>query len=194
MGNKVKYGLKNVYYAKATIAEDGSATYTKPVAWPGAVSLAMDPEGETSKFYADNVAYAQFSTNAGYTGTYESALIPDSFRKDILGEIEDANGVMLEDAGAAAGHFALLFQFEGDVEGTRHVLYNCVATRPSVSGSTTEESSDPQTESLEISCGSIYVEDIDKDVVKAKAKPDSLKYNTWFDSVYISSGVAVAGA
>lgn len=193
MGNKVKYGLKNVHYAKATIAEDGSATYTKPVAWPGAVNISMDPEGETSKFYADNVAYAQFSTNAGYAGTYESALIPDSFRKDILGEIEDANGVMIEDAGAAAGHFALLFQFEGDKEGTRHVLYNCVATRPSVAGGTTEESSEPQTEELEISCGSIYISALDKDVVKAKVPATSLKYGTWFDSVYISEGLAVAG-
>ena len=57
MANKIKYGLRSVYYAKATPATNGSLTYATPVAIPGAVNLSMEPQGETSPFYADNIVY-----------------------------------------------------------------------------------------------------------------------------------------
>lgn len=187
MANKVKYGLKNVHYAVATIATNGTATYGSPVAWPGAVNLSLDPEGDTNKFYADNIAYAQFATNAGYSGDFESALVPDSFKIACLGYATDSKGVLYEDAGAAVTPFALMFQFEGDQEGTRHVMYNCVATRPSVSGATKEDTTEPQTETCSIECASIYNAALAKDIVKASAAYSTTTtdpYYTWFDSVY----------
>lgn len=89
MPNKIKYGLKNVYYAVATIAADGSATYETPVAIPGAVSLSMEPQGENSPFYADNIVYWVGTSNTGYEGDLELALVIDAFKKDVLGYQED---------------------------------------------------------------------------------------------------------
>lgn len=183
--NKVKYGLKNVYFAKATIdPSTQTATYETPIRWPGAVSLSMDAEGESTKFRADNVDYWVGQSNNGYSGDFESALIPDDFRKEILGDIVDGNGLLIEDAGALTQEFALLFQFEGDQNATRHVLYNCTATRPSVSGSTTDEQIEPQTETLTLTAVAVHNASLDKDIIKARCNEGDTPYSTWFDAVY----------
>lgn len=184
MANRVKYGLKNVYYAKATIDSNNVATYGTPKPWTGAVSLSLDAEGGTTKFRADNIDYWVGQSNNGYSGDFESALIPDDFRKEILGDIVDDAGVMVEDASAKTVYFALLFQFEGDDKNTRHIMYKCSATRPSVSGSTTEEEIEPQTETLSITATAVHNSDIDADVVKARCLESDTPYETWFNAVY----------
>ena len=185
--NKIKYGIKNVYYAVATIAADGSATYATPKPLKGAVSLSMDPQGDSTPFYADNIVYYVSVANNGYEGDLELALIPDDFLVDILGMVKNTDNIIYEDAGADPVHFALLFQFEGDQKATRHVIYNCTATRPSASGSTKEDSIEPETESVTITATTIYVADLDKDIPKAKTTVDTADtiYNGWFTSVYI---------
>ena len=76
MGNKIKYNLKNVHAAKLTRGEDGSFTYAKPKANPGAVSISLDAEGDSSPFYADGIVYFRSTANNGYSGDLEIALIP----------------------------------------------------------------------------------------------------------------------
>lgn len=190
MANKIKYGIKNVYYAVATIAANGSATYGTPAALPGAVSLSLEAQGDQNTFYADNIAYFVSQANNGYQGDLEVALIPDAFRKDILGEIETNQGkVLLENAEANPVHFALLFQFEGDVNGTRYCMYNCVASRPSAASQTKAESIEPQTETVTITATSVYNASLDKDIVRAKTGENTTTavYNGWFSTVYVAT-------
>ena len=110
MGNKVKYNLKNVHAAKLTRSEDGSFTYAKPKAIPGAVSISLDAEGDSSPFYADGIVYFRSTANNGYSGDLEIALIPEWFRTEILKEELDNNGVLIENATITElEKFALLF-------------------------------------------------------------------------------------
>lgn len=181
--NKIKYGIRNATIFPATIAADGSATYATAIPVPGSVSLSLDQQGETNKFFADNIVYYTSVANNGYEGDWELAKIPDSILTAILGYIE-SDGVLIEDAGAAVVHFALAFQFEGDAHARRHVLYNCTINRPSVSGSTKQESVEPQTETVTVTATSIYNAALDKDIVKASAVPGDTAYDTWFTAVY----------
>ena len=191
MANKIKYGVKNVHYAVATIGENNSATFGTPVAMPGAVSLTLDQEGESNNFYADNRVYFTAFGNDGYTGSLELALIPDSFRTDVLGEVLDNKGVLVENQNAQTVHFALMFQFEGDEHATRHVIYNCVASRPSVSGNTKEATISPETETINITATSIYLSALDMDIVKARTgdNTDTTTYNGWMSTVFVPAGL-----
>lgn len=90
--NKVKYNLKNAHYALLTIGEDGTVSYGNPTAIPGSVSISLDANGEPENFYADGIAYYVINNNMGYEGDLELALIPESFRTEVLMEELDDRG------------------------------------------------------------------------------------------------------
>lgn len=186
MGNKVKYNLKNVHAAKLTETEVGGATtftYAAPKAIPGAVSISLDAEGDSSPFYADGIVYFRSSTNNGYSGDLEIALIPEWFRTEILQEELDKNGVLVENSDVAESvKFALLFEFDGDVNAIRHVLYNCSASRPSIESQTKEDTIEPGTETL-----SITADPRADGLVKARTgdTTNQGEYTNWYKKVYV---------
>ena len=180
--NKVKFGLRNCYYAKATMGANGDISFGTPVAMPGAVSLSLDPEGESENFYADDSVYFVVSTNNGYSGDLELALIPESFLKDIMHENEDTNGVIVENKDAQPEHFALLFDFTGDQKKIRHCMYYCTAQRAGIAGDTKEDKTEVKTEKL-----TIKSTPLPNGIVKAKTGTNTTDsvYNSWFSRVYV---------
>ena len=182
MANKVKYGLSNCYYA---VLDETADTYGTPVAMPGAVNLSLDQEGETNNFRADNMDYYVSVSNNGYSGDLELALIPDSFLTDVMGEVVGTNGLQYEIADAKPKAFALLFQFEGDEHATRHVLYNCKATRPTLASQTTDTSIEPVTETISLTAiaKEFTIDTSIVKVVKAKCKPTDTAYDNFFTAV-----------
>lgn len=182
MSNKVKFGLKNVYYAVVT-ESGGAVSYGTPVAMPGAVNLALSAVGENVTFHADDQIYFEENTNNGYDGSLEVALIPDSFRTDVLGDTVDANGAIIENANATVKKCALMFEFDGDAKKTRHVLYSVLPTRPNVEGATKTNTKEPKTESMNIAVRPA----LDTSDVKAKVKQGETGYDTFFSAVYLKN-------
>ena len=185
MGNKVKYNLKNVHAAKLTKGDDGNFTYDTPQAIPGAVSISLEAEGDSSPFYADGIVYFRSTANNGYSGDLEIALIPEWFRTEILQEVKDNNGVLVEHSDVTESvYFALLFEFDGDIKAIRHVLYNCTAARPSIESQTKEASIEPGTETL-----SLAADPREDGLVKSRTGDDTTTavYNSWYQQVYVPS-------
>ena len=193
MGNKVKYNLKNVHAAKLTETVSNGVTafsYGTPKAIPGAVSISLDAEGESSPFYADGIVYFRSVTNNGYSGDLEMALIPEWFRTEILQEELDGKGVLIEkSSNSESVKFALLFEFDGDVNCIRHVLYNCTSSRPSIESETKEDTIEPGTEKL-----SITADPRSDGLVKARTgdTTDKTAYDNWYKSVYLPTEAAAA--
>ena len=181
--NKVKFNLKNVHAAILTQNDEGVYSYATPLAIPGAVSMSLDAEGEANPFYADGIVYYRTTANNGYSGDLEIALIPEWFRTDILKEIKDTNGVLVERSdNTETVYFALLFEFDGDEHSTRHVLYNCTAARPTIASQTKEESVEPVTETL-----SLTADPRDDGLVKSSTGDETTDavYTAWYESVYV---------
>lgn len=193
MGNKVKYNLKNVHAAKLTTTVTEGVTsysYAPPRAIPGAVSISLDAEGESSPFYADGIVYFRSYANNGYSGDLEIALIPEWFRTEILKEALDANGVLVEKADTTESvKFALLFEFDGDERAIRHVLYNCSASRPSIESETKEETIEPGTETL-----SLTADPREDGLVKSRTgdTTDATTYAGWYQNVYLPAAEETA--
>lgn len=130
----------------------------------------------------NNIIYPNLiCTFSWYSINLELAIIPESFRTDILKETADANNVLVENANSATGSFALLFEFDGDIRKIRHVLYNCSASRPTIESKTNEEDKEVQTETL-----TIKARPMANGYVKAKTGDSTTDtvYNDWYKSVY----------
>lgn len=181
--NKVQFNLKNVHYAKQTVA-DGVASFAKPVAVPGAVSLSLTPQGEQTKFYADGVVYYQTVSNNGYSGDLEMARFPDQMLKDIWGYTEgETSKVLTENANVEPAVFALLFQIDGDADNANYVLYACTGTRPSISSKTnTNNTKDPQTMSSTISADPMANGNV---MARTTEETPTDVKSGWFNTVFV---------
>lgn len=187
MANKVKFGLSHCYFAPITVGTGGAITYGSPVAMKGAVSLDLAPDGDATNFAADNI-YNYYTTGgaSNLSGDLEMALIDDDFKKAILGYVEDTNGALYITGSPTTKAFALLFQFEGDQNAVRHVLYNCTASAPSLNSETTAETKEPVTDTITITASPSQ----DKNLLHAYlAESTDTAYTGWFSAVYVPAGV-----
>lgn len=168
--------------ALLTIAEDGTVSYGTPVPIFGAVSIGIDANGESSNFYADGYAYYTISNNMGYEGDLEIAMVPESFRVDVLKESLNANKVLVENVNVETANFTLMFEFDGDVKKIRHCLYKCAVSRPSIESQTNEDEIEVQTGTL-----SLKATPLENGVVKSKTSDDTsdATYQNWYKAVYM---------
>lgn len=163
--NKVRFGLSNV-----AIAPIVNGVWQEPIKVPGAVSLTINPNGDSSSFKADNVPYYTVVTNSGYEGDIEMALWPDEVLAAMGLQTKDANGAYYEDADQVPVPYALLYQVNGDQRNRFNVLYNCTSQRPSSEEKTKEDSTSVTTQKLSFT--TIPKEIDGRNITKLSIEPD----------------------
>lgn len=189
MPNKIKYGLTNVYRAAVTVSDEGVVTYGTPVRIRGAVSLSVSASGEQIDIAADDdPQYVSVTENNGYEGSIEFQDFSDEDRVACLGATLDANRNLVESKNDQPKPQALLFEFQGDVKATRHVLYNCLFSRPDVASQTKGEGIDPSTDTLNITCRP--AKDTGYIKFKTGVETPASVYDSWFTAVPLPSDTA----
>ena len=198
--NKVHFGLKNAYYfpmTEVTNPETGavSVVYGPAKKWPGAVSIGLSNNASQEDFYADDGIYYVTSSASSYEGDFESASVPRSFKKDIYGWLEDANGALIETKNPITKYFAFAFETSGDVGGQRTVFYKCSASIPEASSATTEDGTEVQTQTVTIKAigraDEVEIGGEMRSLIQATLNKGDTGYSSFFDAPYIPASVII---
>lgn len=193
---KVRFGLKNVHYA---IYDSKTNKYGDWKDLPGDVKLTADPQGDTSKFYASDVAYYVTNTNSGESGSLEVAALTDDMLIDLLGyERDETSGLLFEPTDAQPNTVALGYEVDGNEEKQRGVRYNVTFSRPKQESNTKGDKSDPDTVSLDYTAigRDFTVGGKVRNILKAHCDDSGethAAYDKFFDKVLVP-GVAPASA
>lgn len=183
--NKVIFGLDKVHIAFFDKTATTQPAWEAPTAIPGAVRWAPEAQGETTTFYAENMAYFIVTSNNGYTGELEMALIPDAIKARMYGWKIDDNGMLVEVADGIPEKFALLGQIKGDKRDRRFVYYDCQAARTAKENTTKGESTEVSGETLSITSSPIELDG--RVIVKGDLElstSNATQFNSFFTTVY----------
>ena len=82
--NKVEFGISNLIIGTYTDT-NGTVTLGTPYHQKGAVSLSLEPEGDSNEFYADNMIYWSGFSDNGFSGSLEVARFDTDAKKDFFG-------------------------------------------------------------------------------------------------------------
>ena len=191
MTKTIKFGLKNLHYALVTETTQSGVTtssYGTIKSWPGAVSISLQASQDKTVFRADDSDYYVSYGEGQYSGTLETALIPDDLKKDLGWVRTDDNGLLVEssDDYKVTKYVALLFEFNNDDKATRHVFYKTSFSRADVAGQTTGEGGtiQPQTETVNITAVPRADEDRDIHACTGPATTTG-SYSAWYTTVQV---------
>ena len=175
MANKVEFGISQLHVGTYAVV-DGVVTLGTPYHQPGAVSFSPEEQSEENTFYADNVAYWSGYSGGTIEGDLEVAMFDDAFKTQFLGYRTLTNGGLANVKNPTKPNVYIAFQVEGDAESRRVILYNCSLGGITREYNTIEESKEPATETIPVTCTG----DNGTGVTMAVLKPADSGYDTLF--------------
>ena len=151
MANRVEFGISNLHVGTYTEGTGGAVTMGTPYHQKGAVSFSPEENSERNVFYADNTEYYVTYTGGTFEGDLEVAIFDEKFKKDFLGYLQKADGGIAQVKNATKPKVYVSFQVEGDDKARRVIMYNCTFGAITREFATTEENTEPATETIAVS-------------------------------------------
>ena len=176
MANKVEFGISNLHVGTYTVADDGTVTLGNPYHQPGARSFAPEQSSENNVYYADNMAYWSEYSDGPFEGDLGVALFSDEFKTKFLGYKQFAGGGIANVKNAEKPNTYIAFQVEGSEEPRRCIFYNCSFGSITREYNTIEETKEPVTETVPVTCSG----DNATGITKVTFTPDDSEYETLF--------------
>lgn len=176
MANKVEFGISQLHIGTYTVGENNAVTLGTPYHQKGAVSFSPEEKSEQNNFYADNIVYWSGYSGGSIEGDLEVAMFDDDFKTQFLGYATLTNGGLANVKNATKPNVYIAFQVEGDAEARRVILYNCALGAITREYNTIEESKEPATETLPVTCTG----DNATGITMAVFKPSDTGYATLF--------------
>ena len=180
MSKDYSVGFRNFKYC--LVSKWGTVS---PIALPGAMKISIKPKTTsrtvTARLDSGNVTERTETYGAGSTATLSIISLPDSFLTDVLGYIKGADNVLIE-GDRKIVHFSLLYETQGLIEPTRHILLDCVCSKPDFDVTTMSNNIGIDARTLSITCDP----HIDSTTKKAyyhksvKRSENSTLYDNWF--------------
>ena len=150
-------GVKNVvlYLKKNLTTDENPKPYNNGVAWNGVTSISENPSGaETTKLYADDIAYLSLTSNEEFGATIEAYMSPEEF--DVCdGSADLADGVSIGQQKREVFGLAYKTVYGNDEDGNDkgyklHLVYGAKAAPSSKAYATINESPEAITLSWEL--------------------------------------------
>lgn len=177
--NKVEFGISNLHVATYEVSDAGVVTIGTPYHQKGAVSFSPDENSEASNFYADNIPYWTGYSGGTFEGDLTVAMFDDAFKTAFLGYVQLDDGGIATIKNAIKPQVVIAFEVEGDVEKRRVVYYNCSLGGITREYSTIEETKEPATEALAMTC----VGDNGTGISRVTYKESDAAYENLFSSI-----------
>lgn len=157
-------GVKNVvlYLKNNMTADENPKPYNNGVAWNGVTSISENPSGaETTKLYADDIAYLSLTSNEEFGATLEAYMSPEEF--DVCdGSADLADGVSIGQQKREVFGLAYKTVYGNDEDGNEkgyklHLVYGAKAAPSSKAYATINESPEAITMSWELTTTPVSV-------------------------------------
>ena len=123
--NKIYYGIKNLYFFEYNVdPETGVVTFGTPYHQESARNFGPDQDSNFEDIDADDTIWHTDATEGPITGDIEVVRFDDDFKVRFMGYVRTTAGGLGKPINPVKPQVCVAFEYSGDKENRREVLYN----------------------------------------------------------------------